>query len=113
MRDIIERRRERPSLTLLVQQYIIRLDVSMDDSVSLQIIKRQRDLCHEQHDAFLAEHNLLLDVISQVAAQKQIRHHEEILLVCNRAGRCNKRVILSSYPLQDRPFSSRSRALAR
>lgn len=57
-------------LTLLIQQYIVRFNVPMDNPVTLQIIERQRDFSYEQYDALLAEHNLLLDMVSQIAAQK-------------------------------------------
>lgn len=53
----------------------------MDDVLTSQVVESQCHLTDVQFDRFFRKLNVLLQVIAQVTAEKQVHHHEHVLLV--------------------------------
>jgi hypothetical protein len=60
-------------------------DSPVDDPFPLQVVQSEGQFTDVKHDAVLTESHFLLHVVSQVPSQQEVRHQEEVLLVCEEA----------------------------
>lgn len=57
------------------------LALPVNDTLALQVVQSWSQLTYVQPDAFLGERHVLGDVISEIAPQKEIGHHKQILFI--------------------------------
>jgi hypothetical protein len=70
----------------------------VNDSLRLKIVKGQSEFSNHQFDGVFWKIHLLLNVITQVASQQQVRHHEEIFFICDEENWLSDNRVNCLYP---------------
>lgn len=83
----------------------------MDDVLTLQVVQCQRHLTEVEFDSVLTKLDVLLQVVPQVSSQKEIHHHEHVLLILERVPGTRKGGLraqsLSSLKRINMPYKQR------